>query len=185
MNSTDFLILLIHASGGIRGRTLLQKRAFFVAQLAGLSFDEDFVAHYYGPYSPPLDTAITHLKTLGLVEERMTGFGASGTSGFEMRRFDYQLTEDGESIAESLKVKYAQDYQAVLDSLERIEAAGNPNYFELSIAAKAYYILKKKDRAMNRKEIIAAATSFDWNIQPDSLERAVSFLEKVGLAQSA
>ena len=185
MKLTDFLILLIRASGPIRGRTLLQKRAFFVSQLAGLGFEGAFVAHYYGPYSPPLDTAITHLKALGLVEERTIGFGASGASGFEIRRFDYTLTDDGENVAEFLVEQQSEAFHAIERSLRRIEAAGDPGYFELSIAAKAYYILQKKGRPMNRKELIAAAESFDWNIQQDSLEKAVSFLERLDLARSA
>ncbi len=184
MKPTDFVILLIRASGRISGRTLLQKRAFFASELAGLTLDDTFVAHYYGPYSPRLDAAIANLKALGFVEERMIGFGAAGTGGFEIKRYDYRLTEDGENVADSLAELHPTEYSAIVDSVEKIKAAGDPNYFELSIAAKAYYILRKKARPMNREQIMTAAESFDWNIQPESLEKAVSFLENLGLTRT-
>ena len=52
---------------------------------------------------------------------------------------------------------------------------------ELSIAAKAVYILRKKAKGMSKQEIISEAHKFDWNIMPSSLETAVSFLEKLNV----
>jgi hypothetical protein len=63
---------------------------------------------------------------------------------------------------------------------------GDPNYFILSIAAKADFILgRRASGAMAREEIIREAEKFDWHIQASDLDNAVGFLERVGLLQAA
>lgn len=185
MRSTDFLICLLDASAGsIQGRTLLQKRAFFVCQDPNIDVALDFIPHYYGPFSPTLDVALGELKSLGFVGERTTGFGLVGPSGFEVRRHDYYLTDDGRQIAKLLKQSEAEAHERITAGLERIKEAGDPNYFELSIAAKAFFILKRKNRPLTHGEVLRAAGDFNWNISEHSLGRAVSFLEKLGLVQT-
>jgi uncharacterized protein len=183
MNVAEFVLALINACGGtVRGRTMLQKKAFFVSLLGEIGVDFGYRAYYYGPYSAEVDGALTQLKNLGFVEEATTGFGVV-SGGFEMRRYDYRLTEDGLKILEPL-LKTAE-YQAVKEGVQKIQEAGDPNYFELSIAAKAYYILTKQGKEMSRTELRQEAQKFDWSIQENSLASAVHFLERVGLAKEA
>lgn len=182
MKPTDFVLALIDASKGtIPGRTLLQKQALFVSILSGLELDLEFKPHYYGPYSSTLEAALAKVKSLGFVEETSTGYGTDA-SGFEVRRHDFRLTPDGWKIAESLRQK--ESYQRVAESLQRIRDAGDPNYFELAIAGKALFVLKKKGKPMNRSEIVKEAGTFDWKIDPKQVEKAVSFLERIGLTQA-
>src|SRR5579884_532450 len=142
MKPTDFLLCLIDASGGaITGRTLLQKRAFFVNELIDEDFGLKFDAHYYGPYSPIVEGTTTQLKNLGFLQESNTGFGII-SEGFEMRRYDYALTDDGRYLVRQLRE--TPEYKKISDATHRMQEAGNPNYMELSIAAKAYFLLKKK-----------------------------------------
>lgn len=181
MTATDFLISLMDASGGgIQGRTLLQKRAYFVKLLTDLDVDLGFDAHFYGPYSAVIDNTITHLKNLSFVQEGSTAYGVNQT-GFEMKRYDYRLTPDGQKIA--LKLRENDEYTKVKSAVERLTQAGNPNYMELSIAAKAYYILKRRNEGMSKYEIIREALKFAWNIESTSLESGVSFLEKLGVLE--
>lgn len=181
MRPTDFLLCLIDASGGtIRGRTLLQKRAFFVTQLIGEDFGLKFDAHYYGPYSSTVEGTATQLNNLGFLQESNTGFGVL-SDGFEVRRYDYSLTEDGKFIVGRLRE--TPEYRRISDATHRILAAGDPNYMELSIAAKAYFILKKKEgKGMSVGELIKEAEKYSWNIPPQSLKRAVAFLATIDLA---
>src|SRR5579871_5224150 len=103
MKPTDFLLCLIDAFGeSIEGRTLLQKRAFFVAELSREDFGLRFDAHYYGPFSPTVEGTATQLKNLGFLKESSTGFGIV-SDGFEVRRYDYTLTNDGQRIVEKLR----------------------------------------------------------------------------------
>jgi len=181
MNATDFLISLVDASGGVvQGRTLLQKKAYFLTLLAELNVELDFDAHFYGPYSATIDNSLTQLKNLRFIDENATAYGVDNT-GFEMKRYDYRLTPDGQAIA--AKLRDTVEYQRIRKVLARISEAGNLNYMELSIAAKALFILRKKKEPMSKQEIAREARKFDWNIQPASLANAVSFLERLGVLQ--
>ena len=182
MTPLDFVISLIAGFGGqIQGRTLLQKRAYFVARLCAVSVELGYEAHYYGPYSAVVDNTVTRLMSLGFVTEENTGFGVA-SSGFEIRRYDYHLTRDGQgilaAIEEEFRVRIERACHAIIN-------AGDPNYFVISVASKADFILGKRGQAMTRKEIIREAQKFDWNIQSETLNGAIDFLEKVGLAQMA
>jgi uncharacterized protein YwgA len=179
MNAVDFLISLVDASGGsIPGRTLLQKRAYFAQVLAGVDIDLDYDAHFYGPYSPIVDNTITNLKNLCFLQESAIAYGVNNT-GFEMKRYDYRLTPDGQAIASRLRD--TPEYMKIREAVNRLSVAGNLNYMELSVAAKAFFILKRKKEGLSRAEIAAEARKFDWNIPVESLETAVSFLERLGV----
>jgi uncharacterized protein YwgA len=181
MNAADFLLSLIDASGGaIQGRTLFQKRAYFVTLLSGLDVSLDFNAHFYGPYSAVVDNTITHLKNLRFIDESATAYGVDNT-GFEMKRYDYKLTSDGQRI--SAKLRETAEYQKIREIVTQMLQAGNLSYMELSIAAKAFFILRNKKETLSKQEIIREAQKFDWNIQPTSLATAVSFLDRLGVLQ--
>lgn len=180
MNTSQFVLSLIHASGGVRGRTLLQKRGYFVSLLAGLASELGYQAHYYGPYSAVLDGTLTEMKNLGFVEEGTTGFGIV-SGGFEMRRYDYSLTEDGEKVLKPFLD--TKEYALVADAVHKIRDAGDPDYMELSIAAKAYFILRKQNKGMTSAEMLKEAEKFNWNIPEQSFGRAASFLSTLGLTK--
>lgn len=183
MNSTIFLISLIDAWGGtIQGRTLLQKRAYFVALLTDIRVDLGFDAHFYGPYSPTVDNTVTQLKNLRFIEEQATAYGVNET-GFEIKRYDYKLTPDGITVAR--KLRESPEYSKIKSAVERMTQAGSLNYMELSIAAKAFFILKKRVKAMSKEEITREARNFDWNLKPAALDKAVSFLESLDILRSA
>lgn len=181
MNATSFMISLVDASGGtIQGRTLFQKRAYFVTLLSNVEVELGFDAHFYGPYSSVVDNTITTLKNLSFIQESATAYGVNST-GFEMKRYDYRLTPDGQKIA--AKLRETPEYAEIKMAVGKLAKAGNPNYMELSIAAKAFFILKKRKEGMSKQEIIREAQKFDWDIQPSSLESAVSFLEKLDVLE--
>jgi uncharacterized protein YwgA len=183
MKATDFLLCVIDASGGIvNGRTLLQKRAFFLSELTGIDAELRFDAHYYGPYSSTVEGTTTQLKILGFIQEASTGFGVV-SGGFEIKRYDYSLTDDGRRLVGRLR--NTQEYKAIESGMQRMIEAGDPNYIELSIAAKAYFLLKKKGDEMSTSELQREAEKYSWSISPQSIDRAVHFLESLGLAKEA
>jgi len=183
MTAPDFVLSLIAGFGGqVQGRTLLQKRAYFVQQLAGVPLELGFDAHYYGPYSAAIDNSVARLKSLAFIEEENTGFGVAAT-GFEIKRYDYRLTEDGRKIVDSLKRR--EDYRNIEQACRAIIEAGDPNYFVLSVAAKADFILGRRGKAMTRVEIIKEAEKFDWNIPKQVLDTAVDFLSNLGMIRRA
>ncbi len=183
MRTSDFVLLLLDAWGGsTSGRTLLQKRAYFVSILRKESLAPvDFDAHYYGPYSAAIDASVGELKSMGFLDEAAMEFGTFGPSGFEIKRYDYRLTDDGRKVADSLKRTHKHESEVIRETVQRIREAGDPDYSRLSVAAKAYFILAKKGLAMDRAQILRQAKSFAWNIDDESLEKAVAFLEALGL----
>lgn len=185
MNTTDFVLCLMEACGGeVPGRTLLQKRAFFVRELLAGHAPVKFVAHYYGPFAPEVDSAVGQLKALGFLDESARGFGADA-SGFELKRYDYRLTEDGRKVASALRAHLPNEFSRILGAVQRIREAGDPGYFELSIAAKVLFILKSQGKPLGKDEVKGAAERLNWKITTDSMEKAVSFLQRLDLVTVA
>ena len=179
MKLNDYILLLIDLSeGGIRGKTLLQKRMYFLSIL--MNEDFGFKAHYYGPYSPYVEDALGTVKSLGFVEEHSTGYGLTNSEGFEVRRYDYSLTEDGKSIV--AKYKHSDEIQNIENVLEKLKKAGDDgDYMSLSIAAKIHYILENSDKELYETEINDLAGKFGWNITLAQSAKAIQFLKNLEL----
>ncbi len=166
----------------IQGKTLLQKKIYFI----GILVNEDFgyKPHYYGPFSAKVDEALDDLIAARLVREHIEKFTAIDEYGFGMRRYNYTITDDGEMVFNEEIVNKLPQYESIKKTVEQIESAGKLEYFDLSIAAKAYYILRKENRPKTNSQIINEARSLGWNIEESHLKKAVSFLGKLGLVTS-
>jgi len=173
MTPERIILLIIDKNDGlIRGKTLLQKRAYFLSIL--LDLDLGYRPHYYGPYSPIIQGTLDKLKATGFVEERMQGFEALSIFPFESRRFDYALTDDGKKV----------ESDAITSSLGRLKRAGdNGDYRILSVAAKTFHVLEINNAPMKVSEIREEARKLGWNISPDQIDNAASLLENLGLVE--
>jgi hypothetical protein len=54
---------------------------------------------------------------------------------------------------------------------------------ELSIAAKAYFLLKQATKASD-SELVKQATKFGWTVTEDEIRKAVEFLIALDLAKA-
>lgn len=180
MTAENLILLILAQEGGrLSGKTLLQKRAYFVSEI--LDFRLGFRPHYYGPYSDTIDSGIAQCKALGFVQEQTQGFGIVN-NGFEVMRYDYSLTEDGKKVVEFLKMENSEDCQRVSECLTALAKAGDfSDYVTLSIAAKTFLILKQTSAPMMGEEIRKAAGRLNWTISPESLQKAIDFLNNAGL----
>lgn len=175
----DVLLLSYKAFGGsIRGKTMLQKRIYFLTVM--LDADLGYGPHYYGPYSSAVAAANLDLKTLGYLEESSSGWGVDHR-GFEIARYDYTLTEDGKATAELKARKHPDLWNKVERASSIIQQAGDLSYMELSIAAKAYYVLTSLSRKATLDEIRELMPKFGWSVSKDELKKASAFLERVDL----
>ena len=182
----DLLLLIYQAfSGAISGRTKLQKVIYFI----GCKLEHDnmynfnelgYNAHYFGPYSGEMDNLNAQLSALGFLHESSCHTGKVDNNGFEICRFDYFLTDDGNSLAKAAKEKHPDYWQAVTNAAKIIQDS-NLNYFELSIAAKAYFLLGKKGGKATVKDIVEAAPQFGWQIEPEAVNKVSDFLVALGL----
>lgn len=72
MTALEVFLLMLDASGGkTAGKTLIQKRAYFLNRFVGLGLR--FKPHYYEPCSPDMDDAIGRAKVRGFVQEKNRG----------------------------------------------------------------------------------------------------------------
>lgn len=179
MQPRDF-VLFAHGAfdQGITGRTALQKIVYFLSVM--MNKDLGYNPHFYGPYSPNVAEANAELKELNYLEEATTVYGYNN-QGFEMTKYDYSLTEDGLKLLERKKKEYSAEWDQIISLRDRIKSAGHMNYMELAMAAKAYMILRYEGGKSNREKIKTKAKQLGWSINDNSLENALSFLEKLEL----
>ena len=138
LTTRNVVLLALAAFGGrVPGKTLLQKRIYFVAEILGIDLGYD--AHYYGPYSDEVASAVVQLRSSGLLREEQTHYGAK-RSGFEIKRYDYELTDSGRQAIEMLKQHYPAEVERIENAASRVDkVASDLDYMELSIAAKAHW----------------------------------------------
>ena len=70
-----------------------------------------------------------------------------------MARYDYSLSEAGAKIAEKKAAHQPDLWKKISGAAQIVKDAGKLDYMELSIAAKAYYILTKLNRKATLDEI--------------------------------
>lgn len=179
MTLGEFILSVLEVFGStIRGRTLLQKRCFFVGVFSDMEEEIGFQPHYYGPYSPAIDSALMELVALEFVDQRKVGFGGANRKGFEIKRFDYQITGDGMEALELFKKREPQTYNILSINAEKLREAGNLDYLELSVAAKTYFLLRDQGE-VSRQQIIQEAQNLGWDLDNDGVSNAVEFLERL------
>ena len=178
MHIQDLILLVIGSEeNGIRGRTLLQKKLYFLSKLKGV--DHGFRPHYYGPYSSLVAENLDILVNARFLNEVTETFETDQNIFGEIRRHTYYLTPDGDTVMEEIRKEdeYANWKQA-LDTLNSYSLASDFN--TLSIAAKVYYIVNRQGRTTT-EQIQEVAKEYDWDIDDSQIENVRSFLEDLSL----
>ena len=184
MHITDVLLLVVKSEGeeGLRGRTLLQKKVYFLSALFKEPYG--FTAHYYGPYSSYVAGNLDSLVAHGFLNENIESFATASTdrsvSG-EMRRHTYFLTDDAEELWRD--IKNDTELRAWKRELERINAHEIAHDFNrLSIAAKVHYIVSWRGNGTpTLQQIQEIAKEYEWDVSEDDIESVLSFLTALGL----
>lgn len=182
----DILLMTYHAhDGSISGRTNLQKIMYFVGLELTKNKLENFnkfgyKPHYFGPYSGEIDKQNNTMQALGFVEESQCHTGRVDEKGFEICRFDYQLTPDGKGLAEKIAEKFVQHWGAIESTVNKIKQSGL-DYVQLSIAAKSYFLLDQSGGESTVEKIVALADNFDWEVSSEQVRQAGNFLVDLGL----
>jgi uncharacterized protein YwgA len=160
----------------IESKTKLQKIAYFLSIL--LKKDFQFNAYYYGPYSRPIEEGLGELTGAGFLSVSINSYGLDSTHGFEKKRYDYNITEDGEALLKHLKTEYAREYETIAKYTNFLK---EENYFDLSIAAKSYFIIEKEKQPITRDQIRLKAREFHWNISQSETDSAIKILMNLRL----
>ena len=165
--------------GKISGKTLLQKRFYFLSKLLGL--DLGYQAHYFGPYSEVVANSVGVLRSSGLIKEEFVQFGFAAPQGFEQRRYDYSLASDGEAAITYLKKNDPELWEKIYTAIKKIQSAGDLPYQDLSIAAKAHFILEQAGASLSPESIKGKAMEFNWKVTEPQINKAIEFLTNLGM----
>ena len=172
--SINDAILAILADNAAHGRTLLQKKMYFLSVLANENFG--FRPHYFGPYSSHVSTSLSALGEADFVEETRVGYGIATDFG-EMSRYDYELSDSGKEVVKE-RPEIVSQYRKCLDKINDSGVASNIN--TISIAAKVHFILSDQGEATSA-QIREQAESLGWNVSASDIKRVVKSLENLGL----
>ena len=177
---TTLLLMLAAWGSDLRGRTFLQKNAYFMSKLLGE--DLGFRPHYYGPYSPKIEFALGELRGMGIVAESVSVFGTVGTAGFQRRRYDYSLTEEGKHVANAIRNDRKLEYEAIESAAKKIKrAGGNLDYLSLAVAAKTHFVISGDGSSLSEESVVERASGFGWNVSEEQLGEATEFLGRLEL----
>jgi uncharacterized protein YwgA len=184
----NLLLLAIEAfDGSVEGRTLLQKRIYFIEQIlrhrhnqkVNLGYD----ALHYGPYSGVIAEATSSLVNIGVLEESCLDYGMYNRAGFEVKSYRFSLTEAGRRAAKALKACYASEAKLVEKAaVEFLSAGGTLDYQDLSFAAKAHFVQSHAHQPLTLEAMQQEAKRlYRWDVSPSQIERGFNFLKKAGL----
>lgn len=183
MDTRDIVQLSLLAMGSeIQGKTKLQKTVYFLGLMAGCLDKLGYRGHFYGPYSDEVADAIGWLSTIGAVNQTSAFVGAVDNDGFEIRRYDLRLNEQGRHFAEATSRRHPEFWRKLQDAANRLRDAGDLNYVKMSIAAKTHFMLQETDGQAGEKDLARLAKRFGWDVTPEQVKEAASYLERLGLA---
>ncbi|MEM4497248.1 MAG: hypothetical protein QW692_00290 [Nitrososphaerota archaeon] len=119
-NIPDLVIelMVLDASGVMKGRTRLQKTMFLLKEKYGMPISLHFESYFYGPYSEELTYDIEVLKAFKAVEEERVKVN----DYYESR---YKLTPKGKEVLRRLlenDEKLKEIYQKIKSHVEKIHS---------------------------------------------------------------
>jgi len=183
MKVRHLILMLLEASGGlIESKTKLQKEIYFIS----LKMKENikFQAYYYGPYSFEVEEGLDELIGAGFVDVRRTVYGIKSDTGFEHKRYSFSITESGKKLIDSLVIENSDKYKEIECFTDTLKKIGNPDYINLSLAAKAHFILTRENQGLTREQIMEKAKNFGWNVSENDIKTAANMLQGLGFVKT-
>jgi len=163
----DLIILVITAAvkhDVTIGRTMLQKTCYFI--IDKLEIKNDFLPHYYGPYSPTLTKMLADLIELDFIYE------INSMTEKNRNLYHYYLTEKGISYSNDLMLEFPFIYKITEKIVKHIKSIDGDKIETISFAAKIYYINKKNNNIKSFKDIVSNPLPnqiYGWNLENEQL----------------
>jgi uncharacterized protein len=180
MEIYEAILHLLEESGGrIASKTKIHKEMFFLSKILGDDFG--FRPHYYGPYSPKVEESLDALSGANFIQVLENSYGVAGERGFEVMRYDYSLTESGKRLLR--QIGNATRQSEIHDFVISLQNIGDPDYMDLSIAAKVLYIIEQNDKARSIVEIENTARDFGWSLKDEDISKAAETLRALGFVR--
>jgi uncharacterized protein YwgA len=179
MEARHLLLMILDGCGKrIESKTKLHKMAYFISIL--LKKDFQFNAYFYGPYSRPIENGLDELTDVGFLNMTTCSYGIDSNRGFEKKKYTYDITPSGNELLDHLKKQYPNEYKTIFEYAAVLK---DKNYFDLSIAAKAYFILNKEMQPLTQDQIRQKALEFQWNISDNEIDSAIKILDELKLVK--
>lgn len=178
MRIDEFILLsLLGNEDTISGRTLLQKKLYFLNEKLKLGFR--FIPYYYGPYNFEIAEAIENLKSSGIIFEKTDDLHNVNYTTIEPKKYTYTLTIIGKEVAKHIEKWHSEDAKNIKSELSLMKELGIDDSRSISVAAKMHHILKTEDKTMTVEDILEEANSLGWKISEDDAKKALEFLKNV------
>jgi uncharacterized protein YwgA len=185
IDAYNFVHLALLAAGGeVKGRTMLQKKVYFMGILCECLDDLGYEPHFYGPFSAEVEGAVDRLRGLGFADQTITNWGFDH-KGFERNRYDLKLNKDGRDVAEDKKRNFPELWKKLIHAEGILKSLGRVDYMGLSFAAKTYFMALRKGRPVTPDELCEYAKNFAWKVSNQQISEAIKLLEKMHLAKPA
>jgi uncharacterized protein len=153
----------------VRGRTLLQKKLYFISLLTGEDFG--FSPYFYGPYSQVATDALGALVEAGFVEQEVDRLGDYDQFG-EKRRYSYSLTEDARAVLEKANGEWAHYHRAA----ECINSYSLSRNMQLLAVASKVHVIQSSSDAVTVEDVRERARQYGWELNPNSVAQVTQFL---------
>lgn len=188
MDIDDLVLAVVDACGEkVKGRTHLQKLAYFVSEIMG--FDAGYEPHYYGPYSETVAATVQGQVSRKLLDEQMKSFPGSFVGhDFPHKRYEYTITGRGRAALEWRREQ--QDAQADFDNAEALLkklVENDPSYKVLSWAAKLYLILLQEVQEGGTTLSAArrlADKEYGWPMTHAEIQEGLNLLKNADLVKT-
>jgi len=182
ISTYDFVHLVLLASGGkVLGRTKLQKTVYFTGVLAGHPGNLGYRAHYYGPYSSEVSAAVDELRGLGFLKQDVASGNAFDSRGFEIARYDYILTFEGNIVADEKVKLHPDEWRRIEAAVKSLGTAKTDDYVKLSIAAKAHF-MSIKENVKSPEEWARKSSKYGWQVSEVEFREADDLLRSINLS---
>lgn len=174
MDGFDVLLSLLKANGGeIRGRTAIQKLAYFAhCKFPGFDIPQ-YAPYYYGPFSAGLGQMLAKLVSFGFVNEnKIVG---------EHAGYAYALNADGEKMSDDAAREHEQEFADMSKLVSVCKRECDLDIPILSAASKIHYLIEARG-SMSLLQAIKHAEGLQWIIKADNAAKGADLLKKLGLA---
>lgn len=184
LTTRDTLLLITHAAGDeVRGRTAMQKLAYFSALDLGAAFGHR--AYHYGPYSSRVEDAVENAVIAGELEQEIQRFRNSGRRP-DVVRYTYRLSEAGQRRVGQLIFDHPEAWEAIRARIEAIRSVvRNFDPKTLSIIAKTYLLVREAEEEVEVAQIPQLAARLGWKLTETQARTTVELLQKLELVEGA
>ena len=181
MNLTTAILSVLEADRGhIHGRTLLQKKIYFLGVLA--KDLPEFGPYLYGPYSRSLSNSLDALVGAGIIQEQEV-LVAQGPLA-DVRRQDYRWgSPEIESALTTELLSKDRDAQRFAGLLARVNGHAVASSVRLlSAAAKVHFILARVG-SLTVSGIQRSAGELGWDLTAHEIASVIEYLKHLDLVK--